>query len=130
MNLKYKFDKNNDNDPEQNQGADKEHAENDIEYFENKIEVRNLCIVDTNGKETVFYYSDLRRQEYSPDENCIQLFFIGFEVTLKGNNLESLFQEFKNHLPKTIRVIDKRYEATKEKSDSFLTEFIIRMKEN
>jgi len=127
MSLTFKFDKLNENNPKKRDGKkDMPGAEKDIEVFDKAGQVRNVCFIETDGKCLFLNYSYLVSGEFSPADRIITLTFTTHTIILKGHNLESLFEEFIEHLPKLIKCIDKRYEAMKDKSEGFVTEIIVK----
>lgn len=65
MSLKYKFEKFDDQNTQ-----NKTETSESIERFETSDNVRNLCLVETSGKQTFLNYSYLIFGEYSPDEGA------------------------------------------------------------
>lgn len=78
MNLRYKFDKLNENEPEKKDNP----ASPAIERFDAPAIVRNLCLVPLSGKMLFLNYSYLMSGEYSSDEGTIPLVFTTNTVTL------------------------------------------------
>lgn len=113
MSLRYKFDKLNENDPEKKESQ----GSPEIERFDAPANVRNLCLVPLSGKMLFLNYSYLMSGEYSPDDGTITLTFTTHTVTLKGRNLENLFADFVNHMPKIVSCVDERYADIKSESD-------------
>lgn len=120
MSLRYKFDKLNENDPEKKESQ----GSTDIERFDAPANVRNLCLVPLSGKMLFLNYSYLMSGEYSPDDGTITLTFTTHTVTLKGKNLENLFVDFVNHMPKIVSCVDERYAGTKGENETIVTELI------
>ena len=81
----------------------------DIERFDSPGHARNICFVETSGKQTFLNYSYVISGEFLPEENIITLYFTTHCVTLKGAKLVSVFESLKDHSIKMIRCIDKRY---------------------
>ncbi len=123
--LTYKFDKFNENDPSKKDETKAEDVK-DIHRFYAEAHVRNLCLIDSSGKQAALNYSYLMSGEYIPDENAIMLFFTTHNITLKGANLENLFMEFMNHLIKQVICLDKRYIETKNENEPYITEIFIK----
>lgn len=124
MSLTYKFNDASNGDPDavrQEPEADK-----NIERFETSGGIRNVCFVDTQGNEEFFNYAYLVKGKYSPEENEIKLTFSSDVVTLKGRNLAGLFNELGVQVPKRIVTLDKRYEATKEENEIYVSEIMIK----
>jgi len=130
MSLPFKFDKRNENNPEKKDGKNVAEIEKDIERYEIEGLARNVCFIDTTGKHLFLNYAYLVSGEFSPDENIIALLFTTHSVLVKGHNLRSLFIELFNHLPKQIRSMDKRYIATGNQGDVFVSEIKITKNSN
>lgn len=125
MSLKYKFDKFNESDPSKKGDAKAEEIK-DILRFDGAAHLRNLKLVDASGKHGSFNYSYLMSGEYLPDESAIMLFFTTHNITLKGSNLENLFDDFMNHIVKQVTCLDKRYIKTKNDGDEYVSEIFIK----
>jgi len=100
--------------------------EKNIDLYEVAGTVRTISFVQVNGDETVLNYSELRKMELSLSTDHIELTFFGGEtVTIKGSNLDVLFQSFKQHLPKRVACTDERYRTLKKEDETIVTEIII-----
>lgn len=117
MNLTGNFDKLNKGKDGQNTDASKPDDTQEIENYSTTGHVRNLCFVQTDGKRLFLNYAYLVSGEYSPEANTIKLVYTTHEITLKGRNLECLFESLMSHVPRQIVAVDKRYEGTKEESE-------------
>lgn len=92
-------------------------------------QVRNLCFVQPDGKRLFLNYAYLVSGEYSPDTNTIKLIYTTHEITLKGRNLESLFESLMAHLPRQILAVERRYELTMEEISMVVFEMNIVIKQ-
>ena len=125
MSLKYKFDKLNENDPERKAEQGNADASEDIERYDSASNVRNLIIVDLEGKHFFWNYNGLVNGAFVPEKNSITLEFATHVVKLKGRNLETLFESIIAHMIKRIVCVDERYIATKGETDIFVSEITI-----
>lgn len=88
--------------------------------------IRYVCFVILNGKREFFCYSDLVRCSFDPEKSEISLIFRGAgSVSLKGQNLLSLYEQFQNQIPRQITCVDKRYITLNEASEINITEINI-----
>lgn len=95
-------------DPTKTTDANKQDGE--IFYFEpTENGVRNVCFVLLDGKHIFLNYNYLVAGEFFPEDNKIVLHFTTHGVTLKGHNLEKLYQDLIQHSPKFITAINDRY---------------------
>lgn len=107
-------------DPTKKTDADKQ--DGDISYFEpNENGVRNVCFVLLDGKHIFLNYNYLVSGEFFPEENRIALHFTTHGVTLKGYNLEKLYQDLVLHSPKMIVATNDRYSGIVNESISIVT---------
>ncbi len=95
--------------------------EKDIIFYENAGDPRNVCFIQPDGKEQVFYYADIMQQEYDPSSNSLTLRFYTASVKLTGKNMEQLRDSFRTHTVKKVRCVEKRYEKTKEETEIVVT---------
>ncbi len=84
----------------------------ETENYATPSQTRNLCFVQPDGKRLFLNYAYLVSGEYSPEANTIKLVYTTHEITLKGRNLEGLFESLMAHLPRQIVAHEKRYEGT------------------
>jgi hypothetical protein len=103
--FKFKFNQMRENDPTQEQ-----------QTYAGESHVRNVCFFQPDGKAVFLNYGYLTSAQYDPTESCITLFFTSHTVILKGANLETLFQEFFSHIPKSITCTDERYNEIEKHS--------------
>lgn len=72
--------------------------------------IRYVSFVMPDGKREFFCYVDLVRCAFDPEKNEIVLTFRGVaSVTLKGQNLLLLYEQFQNQIPRQVICVDKRY---------------------
>ncbi len=97
-----------------------------ITYFDtNYTGIRNVCFVLLDSKQIFMNYNYLVSGEYLPEENKITLQFTTSTITLQGYNLEKLFQDFMQHLPKVIVVMDERYRNILENNVFIITNVLL-----
>ena len=125
MNLTGNFDKLNIGKDSQNTDASNPNDTQEIENYSTTGHVRNLCLVQTDGKRLFLNYAYLVSGEYSPESNTIKLVYTTHEITLTGRNLEGLFESLMAHVPRQIVAVDKRYEGTKKESEIVVNEINI-----
>ena len=94
----------------------------DLDRYSTPAQTRNLCFVQVDGKKLFLNYAYLVSGEYLPEDNIIKLVYTTHEITLKGRNLEGLFESLMVHVPRQIVTIDKRYEGTKGELEIVVTE--------
>lgn len=83
---------------------------NGISHFEeNYSGAKNLCFVQLDDKCIFLNYNYLVAGEFFPEDNKIVLHFTTHVIALNGQNLESLYQDICQHLPKTIKALNDRY---------------------
>lgn len=111
-------------DPTKKTDANKQ--DGDISYFEpNENGVRNVCFVLLDGRHIFLNYNYLVAGEFFPEENRIALHFTTHGVTIKGYNLEKLYFDLIQHLPKMIIVTNDRYSGLSDDSGAVVTNIII-----
>ncbi len=118
MSLDLKFDK-------QSKGVKKDESQQDIQRYDTDSPSRVLYLIDSKGEHWSFHYAQINLHRYQPEANTIILHTSSFDVTLKGANLLGLFQEISEQRIRTVRTIESRYAATKEKSDVYVTSVTI-----
>jgi len=118
MSLKFKFHKDKENTNEQAQPE----SGKEIERYDTPAPVRNLSLVDGRGKQYFLNYAYLMTGEYSPEKGAITLTFTTHTVILKGNYLESLFEDLVRHLPRKIVCVMERYASVNEGEDALINE--------
>ena len=87
---------------------------------------RNLCFVQPDGKRQFLNYAYLIGGEYDPEASEIKLTYTTNIVTIKGYNLQALFESLMGQVPKEIVGIDKRYSEGRDETETVITEIIIR----
>ncbi|MDI1254584.1 MAG: hypothetical protein PSV16_00660 [Flavobacterium sp.] len=126
MSLTENFDKYNKANAPQKKDAETTDSENDIELYSLTGHVRNLDFVQPDGEREFFNYALITRCKISSDKSSIFLnYSTGHEVTIKGRNLEILYDQLFGQLPKSITAIDRRYEATKDGVEPVIFEIAI-----
>ncbi|WP_298115539.1 hypothetical protein [Flavobacterium sp.] len=128
MNLTGNFDKLNRGKDGQNTDASNPNDTQEIENYSTTGHVRNLCFVQADGKRLFLNYAYLVSGEYSPEANTIKLVYTTHEITLKGRNLEGLFESLMAHVPRQIVAVEKRYKGIKDENSAMIYE--IEIKEN
>lgn len=108
--FKLKYDQMKANDPV---SGDNPSQDGDAKY-DRESYARNVCFVLSDKKQQAFNYSYLVSHEYSPDDGTIILHFTAHTVTLTGTNLQGLFDELLQQLPKFIICADERYNHLEE----------------
>lgn len=88
----------------------------ETENYASPSQVRNLCFVQPDGNRLFLNYAYLVSGEYSPEANTIKLVYTTHEITLKGRNLEDLFESLMRHVPKQIRALEERYSVIFDKN--------------
>ncbi len=81
----------------------------DIEFYDQYSGIRNVCFTHLDGSRIFLNYNYLVSGEYNPEQSQIVLGFTTHQITLKGVNLEKLFEELMFHSVKVIGTRDQRY---------------------
>ena len=123
MTLTSNFDKSGKGGGKPNKPED----EKDIVFYEIAGDPRNICFVQPDGRQQIFYYADIMQQEYDPNKSTLTLSFRTATVTIAGNNLEKLFEGFKTHTIKQIKCVEERYAAMKEETEMVVTAIEIKV---
>lgn len=97
------------NDPTKKSTIENQNDSNIINYEQAEKGQRNICFVLKEGKQIFLGYNYLVAAEYSPEENLITLTFTTHKVMVKGYNIEKLFEDLRQQIPKTLGVMDERY---------------------
>lgn len=97
------------NDPTKKSTIENQSDSNIINYEQAEKGQRNICFVLKEGKQIFLGYNYLVAAEYSPEENLITLTFTTHKVMVKGYNIEKLFEDLRQQIPKTLGVMDERY---------------------
>ncbi len=93
-----------------------------LNFEQNDTAVKNVCFVLLDGKHIFLNYNYLIAGEFFPEDNKIVLRFTTNEVTLQGQNLEKLYFDLMQHLPKLIEASDDRYSGISKDNSSIITE--------
>ncbi len=125
MSLSHKFDKLKDNSDSESARQPSSETEKLVEQYDSPGHPRNLCFIEAGGKRTFLNYAYLVTGEYSPEQTAITLSFTTHTVTLKGANLDILFEYLLDHKVKKITSLDKRYQATTSDSEIVVSELLI-----
>ena len=125
MSLKYKFDKLNENKEQEGDAS----PSDDIEKYEVPSHTRALSFIDTSGNHYFLNYAYLVSGEYKPSDNAITLFFTSHSVTIKGANLEGLFNELIDNRIKQVKTVDKRYASALIDTEPIVTDIQIKERE-
>ncbi|PKK36797.1 hypothetical protein BWI96_10525 [Siphonobacter sp. SORGH_AS_0500] len=93
---------------------------------------RNLCLVWPEGRRYFFNYAYLIAAEFlpGPDLNLIRLEFSSHQVVLKGYELEALFLQLLDHLPRIITAIDARYIIDRTQGESLIVNMEVEKPKN
>lgn len=86
---------------------------------------RNLCFVQPDGKRQFLNYAYLIGGEYDPEDSEIKLTYTTHVVTLKGYNLEPLFESLMAQVPQKIYSEGSRYSDLENKVDTVVLEIHI-----
>ncbi len=77
--------------------------------YKSETRVRNLCFVFKDGKKTFLNYGYLIKVDFYPDNDTIIMIFTTDKIRLKGVNMEALFYDLMDHIPRQIVETDSRY---------------------
>lgn len=127
MHLKFKYDQVKDRNRPSSDPV-KEPEVDGIETLQYKTisSNRRLCFVQTDGKRKALSYGYLSTLHYDPDESMITLeYTTRHKVTIKGTNLEDLFEEIMHEVARVIIITEKRYEETGTENEVTITEINI-----
>lgn len=105
------------NSAKQNDAEDDGIAKFDKDY----TGVKNVCFVLLDGKHIFLNYSYLVAGEFFPEESKITLHFTTHVITLQGRNLENLYHDLMQHLPKIIIATDGRYNGISKRINPLVT---------
>jgi len=121
LSFKSKFNEMQENDP----------TEKTVESsnYEQASSSRNVCFILNNGRRIFLNYSYLVSGEYHPEEKIITLTFTSHIVKLKGIQLDALFNEFMQYLPKQLVCSDDRYNSLNEGKASLINSIEITLQE-
>lgn len=118
--FKLKFDDFKDNHSTEQGDGDKT-----TDQYPSSGHVRHIVFVWPENRMQSFNYSYLVTQSYDAAKNTIIMEFTSHTVEIKGIRLDGLFHELVAQIPKYIRVMDKRYNDTEDKSGSIINEVIV-----
>lgn len=114
--FELKFDEYKDNNPAQKEGA------GDPDQYPSGGNVRNLAFVWPDGKMQFFNYSYLITCTLDNEAGSILMEFSTHQVELKGQRLESLYNDLMMQSCKVIRCSDKRYSELEENNKPVIQE--------
>lgn len=117
MSLTFRNDENN---KEKNQDEQKS-----IEQYKSAGTTRNLCFVQPNNKAIFLNYAYLISGEFDPDASAIILTYTTHVVTVRGSNLEGLFENLMHQSARVIACTDKRYENLEDRKEAIISELRI-----
>ncbi len=129
MHLKFKYDQvKGRNNPEP--ATDK--AEDGVEILQYRgiSSNRRICFIQADGSRKALPYAHLTEHDYDPEQGEIALHFYTYLVTIKGSNLDELFEEILHEVARVIIATDKRYESANEKEEVSISEILVQCKEN
>lgn len=118
--FKLKFDDYKENNP-----TNKPDSEANDDNYPSFGNARHIAFIWPENKVQSFNYSYLVTQSYDAAQNAIEMEFTTHVVTIKGVRLDELFYELMGQTPKYIRITDKRYNETADKSGSIVNEVIV-----
>ena len=124
MALKFKYN-------DLNKGKKEPGNENDapeektIERYNTEGSTRTLCFIQADDKSIFLNYSYLVSGEFDPNESAIKLTYTSHLITIKGSNLDSLYEEIMYQIARIISVTDKRYAETVDGEKPVITEVSI-----
>ncbi|MDR6193344.1 hypothetical protein [Siphonobacter sp. SORGH_AS_0500] len=109
--FKTRFDQMRENNPASSEGKQPIQVVPNHDTFHPIGYARNLCLIWPDGRRYFFNYAYLIAAEFLPshDKNIIRLDFSSHQIILKGYELESLFMQLLDHLPRLICTVDPRY---------------------
>lgn len=79
---------------------------------------RNICFVTGTGEALFLNYAYLVSGKFDPTENSIILKFTTHEISMKGKDLQQLFFQIMNQLPRVIETKNERYSVLSEESET------------
>lgn len=86
---------------------------------------RNICFVWPDGKRLFLAYSYMVSGQYSPEDSAITLTFTTCTVTVKGSNLEGLFDELMEQRTRLVACEDGRYSEVREEGKAIVNEIVV-----
>ncbi|MBS1596072.1 MAG: hypothetical protein JST90_17300 [Bacteroidetes bacterium] len=134
MRLKFKYDEVKDRTkPKSDTEKETEPETEGVEILQYKTisSNRRLCFVQQDGKRKALSYGYLSSLDYDPEESIITLeYTTRHVVTIKGTNLEDLYEEIMHEIARVIICTDKRYEETEVEGDVSISEINIESKQD
>ncbi|MEP7170460.1 MAG: hypothetical protein ABI855_13910 [Bacteroidota bacterium] len=123
--IRLKFDQMRQNNSSPEDGEINEHENSENEFYPAHGNNRNLCFMWPDGKSMFLNYAYLVSGEFEAEENIITLIYTTHIVTLKGIDLNFLFQELFANTVKRISVSEHRYNEIKKNTESIVNEINI-----
>lgn len=122
--FKLRFDEMRENSPVKTEKPTE--PDNDTGLYHASGYGRNLCLVWPDGRRFFLNYAYLISGEYNPGDplNEIILTFSSHTAILKGYNLQLLYMELLDHLPRVVEAVETRYVSGTELNESIVTEII------
>lgn len=120
--FKLRFDEMRENSPAKNE---KPSEQDDVKgLYHASGYGRNLCLVWPDGRRFFLNYAYLISGEYNPGDplNEIILTFSSHIAILKGYNLQPLYMELLDHLPRVVEAVETRYVSGDELNESTVIE--------
>lgn len=99
--------------------------QNGSEQYPSNGNVRNICSVWVDGKKLFLAYSYMVSGEYSATESVIVLTFTTCTITVKGSNLERLFEDLMEQRTKVIACEDPRYSEVEHEGKAVVNEIVV-----
>jgi hypothetical protein len=93
--------------------------------YKSETRVRNLCFVFQDGKKTFLNYGYLVKVDFYPDNDTIIMIFTSDKIRLKGVNMDTLFYDLLDHIPRQIVATDPRYNLIGEDQKPVINEIEI-----
>lgn len=123
MHLKFKYDQVK---GRKNPEPETDKPEDGVEILQYKgiSSNRRVCFIQPDGSRKALPYAHLTEHNYDPEKGEIALHFYTYLVTIKGSNLDELFEEIMHEVARVIIATDKRYEGASD-SEVSITEIVI-----
>lgn len=118
----FKYNQLRENNLTTKNNAQSPNDENNTTTYYEQGGAKNICFVWPEGRKFFLNYAYLVSGEYQAEDNNITLIWTTHIVTLKGYQLEKLFDELMQHLPKYVVCVDMRYNQISENGKSVVNE--------
>ncbi|MBL7867385.1 MAG: hypothetical protein JNM71_05150 [Flavobacterium lindanitolerans] len=96
-----------------------------VKFDKDYTGVKNVCFVMLDGKHIFLNYSYLVAGEFFPEESKITLHFTTHVIILHGRNLENLYHDLMQHLPKVIIATDERYSGISQGNNPMVIKILV-----